>query len=1100
MVEQGTKGWPHPSFLALLILWFAPSAFAQTFVKTIGSPTRDERGVVLLRSISGDLYVGGSVADSAMVVKVDDDGNVIWSRSFKPPGQTAKFVVHLTEAPDGMLVGCGNGSNAGGSLVEGFHFKLDPSGAVLWVRHWEDANVVERQVVALDAGEYLVYANVNETISATSSDLLPMRIDGASGEATWISPRLDLFATQPFMDEVQAVATIDNAHYAASLIHVLGPALDGVRAGVSKFTFDGQHIWTRYLLFPPTASRLIRPTNIVALNDSLTVSYTGDINGVSNVRSMGLIRLDTLGNVVWARDLNLGGSAQDLSSEIITTSYGYIVSGRASVSGTSKLFLMAVSFTGVVLWTRTYGDALQEQLQMIDNAPNVVDVGAGYLMTGHVVQPGGDSDILLIRTDQAGGVSCSPVTPRNTLTTLLPLDRFDTQTQEIDFSAGLSSVQTEVVDATIADLCSLGSSLGNDTTSCATVTLDPGAIPGATYEWQDGTTAQTLDATASGTYWVRVSVDCCVATDTIEVEIAALTALDLGNDTLVCGADGLLLEAPSGSADLLWSNGSTDPELLVVETGEYWLTVTSGSCSVSDTIEVEVVALPTAVIEGELLSCDGSAIELEAVLTGEGDLVWDDGSTATSRTVGASGEVWVQVTDQCGMVADTVDVAVVESVVIDLGNDTLICAGQSLQLQADAPGWEFLWSDGSVANAINITDDGIYWLEVSNTGCAVRDSITVSILAPPTATLGADTTVCGGATLLLQPTFSDAEELSWSTGSVAEEITIATSGSYTVTATNACGSASDGIDVLFVPALDVGIGPDTLLCVGDTLRLDVAGAGFDVLWMDTFTGTTFTITEAGAYWVEGTRDGCLERDTVEVDYTRLALLDLGPDTVVCDAPFLELDAGEEGLDALWQNGTRDRYHTVLRTGWYTASITNYCGTITDSIRVSFGIAPVPLDTVDLCPGRTVELDPGGEMLFTSWSTGDTARTIVVGEGEYRYEAFDIHGCPHTDSTVVRITAGRDGLVYVPNSFTPNTDGYNDVWGVVGAEEREFSLALFDRWGQEIWRSNDPVVGWDGTVAGKPVPPGAYVYLITYRDRCDSSETEVTDKGHVFLVR
>lgn len=1073
---------------------------SQTYVKVIGQPGRNEAGFVAHQAPTGEIYIGGSANDSALVQRIDADGNVLWSRTFKPPGASTKNVVHLTSTSDGDIIGCGTGYLQGVEPVEAFHFRMDAAGSIVWLRYWDDPLIYARRMIEVNVNEYLLFGGYSDDTAPTYTDVITARIDAGSGDVLWLSDRLDHYAPAPYLSDLASATRIADSFYAACSMFTNGSPVSGRRVGLSRFNLSGLHQETEYLLYPNTQDRRLVASDIIATNDSLTIAYFGDINGSSNNFSQGLIRMDTMGTVAWARDFNVGGSTMDQSTSVVAAPFGYVIAGRTASSTPVRLFLMAVSVSGDLLWTKTYGAPGQAQTLEAVFASNLAFLGDGFLLTGTVDQGGGERDLLLIRTDINGDVACSEVTPRNALTTLLPEFSFPSPTQEVPFTAALGAAPTVIADGLISDACVIDFSLGNDTTSCTTVTLDPGAIPGATYEWQDGTTAQTLDATASGTYWVRVSVDCCVATDTIEVEIAALTALDLGNDTLVCGADGLLLEAPSGSADLLWSNGSTDPELLVTATGEYWLTVTSGSCSVSDTIEVEVVALPTAVIEGELLSCDGSAIELEAVLTGEGDLVWDDGSTATSRTVEASGEVWVQVTNQCGTVADTVDVAVVESVVIDLGNDTLICAGQSLQLQADAPGWEFLWSDGSVANAINITDDGIYWLEVSNTGCAVRDSITVSILAPPTATLGADTTVCGGATLLLQPTFSDAEELSWSTGSVAEEITIATSGSYTVTATNACGSASDGIDVLFVPALDVGIGPDTLLCVGDTLRLDVAGAGFDVLWMDTFTGTTFTITEAGAYWVEGTRDGCLERDTVEVDYTRLALLDLGPDTVVCDAPFLELDAGEEGLDALWQNGTRERYHTVLRTGWYVASITNYCGTITDSIRVSFGIAPVPLDTVDLCPGRTVELDPGGEMLFTSWSTGDTARTIVVGEGEYRYEAFDIHGCPHTDSTVVRITAGRDGLVYVPNSFTPNTDGYNDVWGVVGAEEREFSLALFDRWGQEIWRSNDPVVGWDGTVAGKPVPPGAYVYLITYRDRCDSSETEVTDKGHVFLVR
>ncbi len=1073
---------------------------SQTYVKVIGQPGRNEAGFVAHQAPTGEIYIGGSANDSALVQRIDADGNVLWSRTFKPPGASTKNVVHLASTSDGDVIGCGTGYLQGAEPVEAFHFRMDDAGNMIWLRYWEDPLIYARRMIEVNVNEYLLFGGYSDAAAPTYTDVITARIDAGSGDVLWLSDRLDHYAPAPYLSDLASAARIADSFYAACSMFTNGAPVSGRRVGLSRFNLSGVHQETQYLLYPNTQDRRLVASDIIATNDSLTIAYFGDINGSSNNFSQGLIRMDTMGTVAWARDFNVGGSTMDQNTRVVAAPFGYVIAGRTASSTPIRLFLMAVSVSGDLLWTKTYGAPGQAQTLEAVFASNLAFLGDGFLLTGTVDQGGGERDLLLIRTDINGDVACAEVTPRNALTTLLPEFSFPSPTQEVPFTAALGVAPTVVADGLISDACVIDFTLGNDTTSCATITLDPGAIQGATYEWQDGTTAQTLDATASGTYWVRVSVDCCVATDTIEVEIGALTALELGNDTLVCGTDGLLLEAPSGSADLLWSDGSTDPELLVTATGEYWLTVTSGSCSVSDTIDVEVVALPTAVIEGDLLSCDGSDVELEAVVTGDDGLVWDDGSTEALRTVEASGEVWVQVTNQCGTVADTVDVTVVESVVIDLGNDTVLCAGQSLQLQADAPGWEFLWSDGSVANAINIIGDGIYWLEVSNSGCAVRDSITVSILVPPTAALGSDTTVCGGATLLLQPTFSDADEVSWSTGSTAEEITIAMSGSYTVTATNACGSASDGIDVLFVPALDVGIGPDTLLCEGDTLRLDVADTGFDVLWMDTFTGTTFTITEAGTYWVEGTRDGCLERDTLEVDYTRLALLDLGPDTVVCDAPFLELDAGEEGLDALWQNGTRDRYHTVLRTGWYVASITNYCGTITDSIRVSFGIAPVPLDTVDLCPGRTVELDPGGEMLFTSWSTGDTARTIVVGEGEYRYEAFDIYGCPHSDSTVVRITAERDGLVYVPNSFTPNTDGYNDVWGVVGAEEREFSLALFDRWGQEIWRSNDPMVGWDGTIAGTPVPPGAYVYLITYRDRCDSSETEVTDKGHVFLVR
>jgi len=841
-------------------------------------------------------------------------------------------------------------------------------------------------------------------------------------------------------------------------------------------------------------------SDVIAVNDSLTMAYFGDINGASTNFSQGLIRLDTLGNIAWARDYNIGGSAMEQNTRVVPAPFGYVIAGRLMSTSPTRLFLMAISHGGVHLWTKTYGPATQAQTLVNLYASNLIDLGDGFLLTGTVDQGGGETDLLLIRTDIDGNVDCADVATRNALTTILPEFTFPSPSTETPFVAGLGTEPTVVEDAAISNLCVLGIDLGPDTASCDTVLLDPGVVQDATYEWQDGSTDQTFEASESGTYWVRVSVDCCIATDTIQVEIAALTTFNLGADTTVCGDGGLTLTAPSGSWAVEWSDGSTAEELFIEESGEYWLTLSGGDCSVSDTINVEVIPLPTAAIDGEPVSCDGTPVQLEAVVTDADGFVWSDGSTDPTLEVPESEEVWVQATNQCGTVGDTVQVVVAGPIELDFGPDTLLCSGGSLLLVADFPGWSVLWSDGSTGTELAVTEPGTYWSEVSVSECLVRDSIDVDLLLPPEAILGPDTTVCGGIDLLLQPVLTDAETVLWSDGSSEEELTVTTSGTYSVTATNACGTASDAISVTLVPALEVGIGGDTLLCAGDTLVLDLSAGDFELLWQDSLAGPVFTVTAEGTYWVQGTSNGCVERDTIEVTYTRLALLDLGPDTVLCEVDSLVLDAGEEGLDAIWQNGTHGRYFEALRTAWYVAHITNYCGTTTDSIRVSFAIPPVPLDTVDLCPGRLVELDPGGEMLWTRWTTEETTPTIVVGEGEYGYMAEDVYGCPHTDSTVVRISANKDGIVYVPNSFTPNQDGYNDVFQVVGAERGEFNLTLFDRWGRELYSTNDPYKGWDGTSGGAITPPGAYVYTMTYRDRCDGNDTEVSTIGHVILVR
>ena len=1087
------------NILILLSLAWSSSP-AQTFYKVIGQPARNEAGFVAHASANGEMYIGGSVNDSALVQRIDADGSVLWSRSFKPPGQYVKNVVFLNSTSDGSLVGCGSGYGMAGDPVEGFHFRMDPDGNMAWVRSWDDPSVYERRIQEISPGEYILFLGVFSTSGPTYSDDLTARIDAATGDVIWISDRLDQFSPVPYISDMGSVARVGDSFYTASSLFTNGSPLASRRVAMSKYDLAGQHQATTYFLYPNTESRRMVVADIIATEDSLTLAYFGDINGASTNFSQGLIRMDTLGNVAWARDYNVGGSAAEQSMNVVSAPFGYLIAGRMMASNPIRLFLMAVSPSGDLLWTKTYGPPAEVQTITRLHASNLTALDDGFLLTGAVDQGGGELDLLLIRTDMDGNVYCSETTPRSAITTILPEMSFPSPTQESPFAPGLTFSVTEVQEGLITNECVLGIDLGPDTISCDTVLLDPGVVQGATYEWQDGSTDQTFDASESGTYWVRVSVDCCIATDTIEVEITALTSFYLGNDTTVCGEDGITLVAPAGSWTAEWSDGSSGSELLVQESGTYWLTLSGGDCAVSDTIAIEVIPLPAATITGDTVSCDGTAVQLEALVANADDFVWSDASTDPALEVPESEEVWLQATNQCGTVGDTVQVVVAGPIELDFGPVTILCAGGSLTLVADFPGWSVLWSDGSTGTEVVVTGPGTYWAEVSVVECLVRDTIEVDLLSPPLAVLGPDTTVCGGVDLLLQPVLTDAGSVLWSDGSSGEELIVTTSGTYSVTATNSCGSASDAIDVVMVPALDVGIGADTLLCEGDTLVFDLSGADFDLLWQDSLSGPLFTVIEEGTYWVQGTSSGCVERDTIEVAYTRLALLDLGPDTVLCEVDSLVLDAGEEGVEAIWQNGITGRYFEALRTAWYVARITNYCGTTSDSIRVSFAIPPDPLDTVDLCPGRTVELDPGGEMLWTRWTTNEITPTIVVGEGEFGYVAEDIHGCPHRDSTVVRISANKDGIVYLPNSFTPDQDGYNDVFLPVGAERGDFALTLFDRWGRELYRTNDPYKGWDGTSGGAITPPGAYIWTMTYRDRCDGSETEVSTIGHVILVR
>ncbi len=128
--------------------------------------------------------------------------------------------------------------------------------------------------------------------------------------------------------------------------------------------------------------------------------------------------------------------------------------------------------------------------------------------------------------------------------------------------------------------------LGADTTVCAESFRLAGSGSSASHQWQDGTTDSFFIAEASGRYWVRVSLDGCIASDTIEIALKDLKQ-DIAEDMVLCVGESMILQANvPGDAQVLWSNGNMTPTIEIKEGGRYWLTVTDMPCQTSDTFIV----------------------------------------------------------------------------------------------------------------------------------------------------------------------------------------------------------------------------------------------------------------------------------------------------------------------------------------------------------------------------------------------------------------------------------------------------------------------------------------------------------------------------------
>lgn len=1163
---------PAMFFRSALVLcasfFLLAGATAQTFIRTFGVPTRDERALVAYRAPDNTLFIGGSTGDSAMVARLNQDGNIIWARTFKPPGQYAKHVYQLISAPDGTIIGCGNGVSSGQEPFEGFHFRMDTDGNVIWIRHWQDALAYNRRILPLSATEYLLFSDYYAS-GGTWADLFQARVDAATGNILSMTDRLDLYSDVPYIDDIVSAVSMNNSHYAAGRIFTNGSPLSTCRVFLSKFDNGGGHLWTRYLLYPNSISRRMYGTDIVPSNDSLTISYFGDVTGASANFTVGLIRTDTLGNVAWARDYNIAGNAQEVSSRVVATSFGYLLAGRCTSPGSQRMFLLAVSFTGDVLWARTYGPAGQVQTFPHFYTLNLVALDVGFLLTG-VVQSGGDEDMLIIRTDDQGNVACGDVTTLTVNTTDLPTDHFFPSVNTIPQAPISASTQAVFAPTEIFSSCSAQLDLGPDTSTCSQVVLHTD-LPGATFVWQDGSVADSLVVTSPGTYWVTAYVGCCTATDsitvavgepvgnvelgsdtllcpgeelllstgltgathvwqdgstsedllvsaagtywvivgpegcsssdTIEVTYTTPLLIDLGSDTVLCQGGALMLSIPPGLSGVIWQDGSTNSEFEVLDAGLYWVGGSSNGCTVSDSIIVAFDTPPLPDLGPDLTLCPGEDVVLSPGVPGS-QYEWQDGSALPEFNASAAGTYWVEVGNPGCTGIDSVVISVTDMPLVDLGQDTLLCSPSTLELEVALGIWTITWSDGTSDPALIISGPGSYWVVVAAGGCTVVDTIVVDTEAVPDVVLGPDTSSCDDVAIELIADIVQPGEIIWSTGSTTLNTIADATGLYWIVVSGACGSASDSIWVQIMPEILVDLGEDTVLCTGQILELSVQGPFTSVTWDDGSDLESRLIDSAGTYWVVVDQEGCVDSDTISVDMIAGAWVQLGSDTVLCNATPLNLEAQSSGGAVVWQDGTTGPEYTATGSGVFVATVTNECSVATDSVIVTVIASPPPLADRNICVGELAVVTLPSGLSGVNWSQGEIGPTVQLGEGIYWYAAIDEAGCVRSDTLVVTMTEDGDGVQYVPNVFTPNDDDVNEEFRVVGAESADFELAIYDRWGIELFRTNDPDLGWAGRSMqnGGHVPDGTYVYVVKSRSECADNKGLRTRVGHVTLLR
>lgn len=649
--------------------------------------------------------------------------------------------------------------------------------------------------------------------------------------------------------------------------------------------------------------------------------------------------------------------------------------------------------------------------------------------------------------------------------------------------------------------------LGPNVSICPGTSLTLDAGPGyTTYLWQNAANTQTINVSAPGDYHVTVTGSCGLTDrDTITVSFLTPPVVNLGPDLTVCAnTTPVTLDAGAGMTSYLWQNGAGTQTFSVSTSGIYHVTVTAAnSCTDRDTIQVTVNPNPVINLGPDITACAGPSYLLDPG-AGYTSYLWQNSSTAQTFSTSSSGIYHVTVTDANGCTdRDTVSITVNPNPVVNLGNDTLICSGQALLLNAGGGFVNYLWQNGSATQTFNATNTGVYHVTVTDAnGCTDRDTISVTV-SNPVVNIGPDVSFCADAS----HTFMAAGAFvswSWNTGASTSSLTVNSAGNYSVTVTDASGcTATDAAAVLNVwPLPTPNIGPDQTVCAGAFLTLD-AGPGYSAYqWSSGPTTQTATAANVGPFSVTVTDvHGCTGSDVMQVTgVLPLPTADLGPDQNLCFPATALLNAAGAADSYSWSTGATSQSITVNAGGTYYVTATNSCGSVVDGINIQvFPALPVlELGPVQFICNDAVTLAANESFPNYLWNNTATTGFITVQEpGTYWLTVSN--ECGSATDTIEVIEECEPALFW-PNAMTPNGDGLNDAFHPVGEMMDEFSMRIFDRWGNLIFETNNQNEGWNGMIRNQQAPEGTYVYVATYRYTFRLQEFSLKANGSVTLIR
>lgn len=666
------------------------------------------------------------------------------------------------------------------------------------------------------------------------------------------------------------------------------------------------------------------------------------------------------------------------------------------------------------------------------------------------------------------------------------------------------------------------------------------------------------------TYTVTVTdANGCIGTDQVTVYVApSPLALNSTGLPATCNGscDGQGIVIPNGGFQpytFVWSSGGTGPSEPNLCAGSYTITVTDiAGCTQQQTVSVTeptAIALQTSSTTANCGQNDGSATVTPSGGTSPYTYSWSSGGNQPTENNLGAGTYTITVTDANNCTTQTtVVVPNTPGVTAQIPTFTdVICNGAcdgtagGNSVNGTGP-YNYSWSSGQNTQNASGLCPGTYTLTVTDAnGCTSTETVTITEPPLVTVTPPATQTICIGQNASLQATGGGGVGnyvYDWQpgpmTGNPVSVNPVVTS-TYTVTATdaNGCVSAPSQVTVTVNPPLAVVPSPGVTICPGNSTTLTAVGGGgdgnFTYSWQPGgLNGSSVTVTpNATTTYTVTVTDGCgtpaaTGTVTITVQGVNAVVFAATDPTSGCGPLCVTFaNSTPNTASVLWNFGDNTTSTSASPVHCFTTGTYNISLTITDvngcvgssTLNNYVTVYPDPVADFTASPMVTTALAPN--INFIDQSLGATAWSWTFGDvlssgstlqnpsftyqdtGTFMVELAIVNSFGCVDTIEYPIIVKEDYAIYVPNTFTPNGDGINDVFMPygIGIDPDRFEMFIFDRWGNLIYQTRDITKGWDGKVQGHPnlSQIDTYVWKITTYDPDGSRRRYV---GHVNLIR